>query len=79
MFEAKGAEAFALLSKQLEHKDARIAQAAALAILDRAYGKPAQQIEADFTHTKRWIGDDPPMSAEEWEANYGAAQSVVKQ
>jgi hypothetical protein len=52
MFEAKGPEAFELLSKHLDHKDPRIAQAAAIAILDRAYGKPLQQIEQNTTLKK---------------------------
>lgn len=52
MFEAKGPEAFKLLSEHLTHEDARIAQAAALAILDRAYGKPVQQIEQNTTLKK---------------------------
>jgi hypothetical protein len=78
MFEAKGPEAFELLTQHLGHKDPRIAQAAALAILDRAYGKPAQQIELDATHNNRWIGDDPPMSNEAWEATYGH-QDITKQ
>ena len=71
MFEAKGPEAFDLLSKHLNHKDPRVAQSAAVAILDRAYGKPSQQIEADVTHNNRWIGDDPPMTDEDWEETYG--------
>jgi hypothetical protein len=52
MFEAKGPEAFELLSQHLHHKDPRIAQAAAIAILDRAYGKPVQQIEQNSTFKK---------------------------
>jgi hypothetical protein len=52
MFEAKGPEAFDLLSRHLGHEDPRISQAAALAILDRAYGKPVQQIEQSTTVKK---------------------------
>ena len=47
MLEEKGPEALKLLVKHLEHKDSRIAQAAAMAILDRAYGKPVQQIDTN--------------------------------
>ena len=47
MLEEKGPEALDLLVKHLQHKDSRIAQAAAIAILDRAYGKPVQQIDTN--------------------------------
>jgi hypothetical protein len=47
MLEEKGPEALDLLVKHLQHKDSRIAQAAAIAILDRAYGRPVQQIDTN--------------------------------
>jgi uncharacterized protein DUF5681 len=47
MFEAKGPEAFELLSKHLKHKDPRVAQTAAGIILAYSYGKPSQSLTVD--------------------------------
>ncbi len=45
--EARAPEAVAVLVGNLKHKDPRVAQAAAVAILDRAWGKPAQALTLD--------------------------------
>ena len=45
MFEAKGPDAFNVISKHLEAEDPKVALQAAQIILDRAYGKVAQPIE----------------------------------
>jgi hypothetical protein len=39
-------EAFAKIVELMSHKDAKVALAAANSILDRAYGKPAQAVQA---------------------------------
>ena len=49
MFQTKAPEAFEVLTRHLQSSDPRIAITAASAILDRAYGKPAQPIDANFT------------------------------
>ena len=49
LFRTKTREAFEVLSKHLASEDPRIAIAAAQAILDRGYGKPAQEIAS--THS----------------------------
>ena len=45
MFEAKGEEAFNVIVKHMDSEDERISLAAAGKLVDRAYGKPAQQID----------------------------------
>ena len=46
MFRAKAPEAFEVLSRHLQSPDAKVAIAAATQILDRAYGRPVQSIDA---------------------------------
>jgi hypothetical protein len=60
MLDSKGPEALELLIKHLQHRDPRIAQAAAIAILDRAYGKPTQQIDTNavFRRVKDMTDDE---------------------
>jgi hypothetical protein len=67
IFQAKAPEAFEVLCKHLHASEPRIALAAATQILDRAYGRPVQSIDANIT-------DDPirvyvpqkAASTEEW-------------
>jgi hypothetical protein len=47
MFQARAPEAFEVLCRHLNAKDPRVAVAAATQILDRAYGRPVQSIDAD--------------------------------
>src|SRR5262245_44110897 len=49
MFQAKAPEAFEVLSRHLQSPDAKVAIAAATQILDRAYGRPVQSIDANIT------------------------------
>jgi hypothetical protein len=49
MFQAKAAEAFEVLCRHLNAKDPRVSVAAATQILDRAYGRPVQSIDANIT------------------------------
>src|SRR5262245_2714028 len=48
MFQAKAPEAFEVLCRHLNAKDPRVAVAAATQILDRAYGRPMQQVDANI-------------------------------
>lgn len=48
LFRTKTREAFEVLSKHLASEDPRIAIMAAQAILDRAHGKPAQEVSGTF-------------------------------
>ena len=49
MFRAKAPEAFEVLSRHLQSPDAKVAIAAATQILDRAYGRPVQSLDANIT------------------------------
>ena len=49
MFQAKAPEAFKVLCRHLNAKDLRVSVAAATQILDRAYGRPVQQVDANIT------------------------------
>jgi hypothetical protein len=49
LFQAKAPDAFDVLTRHLQSPDPRIAITAASAILDRAYGKPTQPIDANVT------------------------------
>ena len=81
MFQAKAPEAFEVLCRHLNAKDPRIAVAAATQILDRAYGRPAQVIDANITD-----GDGPvryyvelPKKAESpeaWLQSLGRGQAL---
>ena len=49
MFQAKAPEAFEVLCQHLNAKDPRVSVAAATQILDRAYGRPVQSIDANIS------------------------------
>jgi hypothetical protein len=48
IFQAKAPEAFEVLCKHLHATDPRVSVAAATQILDRAYGRPVQSIDANI-------------------------------
>jgi len=58
MFQTKAPEAFEVLTRHLQSSDPRIAITAASAILDRAYGKPAQPIDANITSRFDHLSDE---------------------
>ena len=58
MFQTKAPEAFEVLTRHLQSSDPRIAITAASAILDRAYGKPAQPIDANVWSRFDHLSDD---------------------
>ena len=69
MFQAKAPAAFEVLSRHLQSPDAKVAIAAATQILDRAYGRPVQSIDANINDNPvRYIVELPEKSAttEEW-------------
>ena len=69
MFPAKAPEAFEVLSRHLQSPDAKVAIAAATQILDRAYGRPMQSIDANINDDPvRYIVELPKKSAttQEW-------------
>src|SRR5215475_2874092 len=70
MFQAKAPEAFEVLCRHLEAKDPRVAVAAATQILDRAYGRPVQQGDANINeeNSVRYIAEVPCATVEEWVA-----------
>ena len=69
MFQAKASEAFAVLSKHLNSTDPRVAVSAATQILDRAYGRPAQVIDASFSEQEPiHVFAEVPMKSETNEA-----------
>jgi hypothetical protein len=45
MFEAKGEEAFHIIATHMQSDDAKISLQAAQLLLERGYGKPAQQLD----------------------------------
>ena len=49
MFQAKAPEAFEVLCRHLNANDPRVSVAAATQILDRAYGRPVQSIDANIS------------------------------
>ena len=69
MFQAKAPEAFEVLCKHLHATDPRVSVSAATQILDRAYGRPVQSIDANINDDPvRYIVKLPEKSAttEEW-------------
>jgi Family of unknown function (DUF5681) len=81
MFQAKAPEAFEVLCRHLNSKDPRVAVAAATQILDRAYGRPVQQVDANINDesnvryyaevpkpcstTEEWLAGNPPLKTPE--------------
>jgi len=72
MFQAKAPEAFEVLCRHLNAKDPRVAVAAATQILDRAYGRPVQQVDANINEESnvRYYAEVPKpcLTTEEWVA-----------
>jgi hypothetical protein len=70
MFQAKAPEAFEVLCRHLNAKDPRVSVAAATQILDRAYGRPVQSIDANINEESsvHCIAEVPRKAAstEEW-------------
>jgi hypothetical protein len=69
MFRAKAPEAFEVLCKHLHASDPRVCVSAATQILDRAYGRPVQSIDANINDNPvRYIVELPEKAAttEEW-------------
>ena len=70
IFQAKAPEAFEVLCKHLNAKDPRVAVAAATQILDRAYGRPVQQVDANINEDSnvRYYAEVPKpcLTTEEW-------------
>ena len=69
MFQTKAPEAFEVLCKHLHATDPRVSVSAATQILDRAYGRPVQSIDANINDDPvRYIVELPEKSAttEEW-------------
>jgi hypothetical protein len=68
IFQAKAPEAFEVLCKHLHSTDPRISVAAATQILDRAYGRPVQSIDASISEDPVRYVEVPrkSASAEAW-------------
>ncbi len=68
-----GEEALHRIVELMRSDEPKVAFSAAQEIMNRAYGKPTQHIEADVTE-KRFVMEMPPMaaSADEWLKQYGA-------
>ena len=70
MFQTKAQEAFEVLCRHLNAKDPRVAVAAATQILDRAYGRPPQTIDANINEDSsvRFYAEVPRLASttEEW-------------
>lgn len=69
MFQAKATEAFEVLCKHLHANDSKVSVTAAREILDRAYGRPVQSIDANIAEeTVRYVAEVPaPVeSTQEW-------------
>ena len=71
MFQAKAPEAFEVLCKHLHASDPKVSVTAAKEILDRAYGRPLQSIDANINEDNssvRYYVEVPRLAAttEEW-------------
>ena len=89
MFQAKAPEAFEVLCRHLNANDPRVAVAAATQILDRAYGRPVQQVDANIEEnssvcfyaevpkpcstTEEWLFGNPVAPQRNPEANDNGA------
>ena len=66
MFQAKAPEAFEVLCKHLHANDAKVSVTAAKEILDRAYGRPLQSIDANINEDNssvRYYVEVPRLAA----------------
>jgi hypothetical protein len=61
--------AIQVLEEAMAHKDIRVRTVAALALIDRGYGKPEQRAEAHVTHKFAVVPE--VMAEEEWLARKG--------
>ena len=73
IFQSRGLEAAEVLVKHLHASDPRVSVAAAREILDRAYGRPVQSIDANINEdggSVRYYAEVPKpcSSTEEWVA-----------
>ena len=89
MVQAKAPEAFEVLCRHLNANDPRVAVAAATQILDRAYGRPVQQVDANIEEnssvcfyaevpkpcstTEEWLFGNPVAPQRNPEANDNGA------
>jgi hypothetical protein len=78
IFQAKAPEAFEVLCKHLHSTDPRISVAAATQILDRAYGRPVQSIDASISEDPVRYVEVPrkAATAEEWLADLPAQRNA---
>jgi hypothetical protein len=80
IFQAKAPEAFEVLCKHLHGSDPRVSVAAATQILDRAYGRPIQSIDAnvnaDASPVRYVEVPRKAASAEEWLADLPAQRNA---
>lgn len=81
IFQAKAPEAFEVLCKHLHASDPRVSVAAATQILDRAYGRPVQAIDANITEDGgpvRYYAELPKKaeSPEAWLQSLGRGQAL---
>jgi Family of unknown function (DUF5681) len=79
IFQAKAPEAFEVLCKHLHASDPRVSVAAATQILDRAYGRPVQSIDANISEDGGSVryAEVPrkAATAEEWLADLAAQRN----
>ena len=70
MFQAKAPEAFEVLCKHLHAGDPKVSVTAAREILDRAYGRPVQSVDANINEDSnvRYYAEIPKpcLTTEEW-------------
>ena len=70
MFQAKASEAFEVLCRHLHANDPKVSVTAAKEILDRAYGRPVQQVDANIAEESsvRYYAEvpEPCLTTEEW-------------
>ena len=80
MFQTKAPEAFEVLCRHLNAKDPRVAVAAATRILDRAYGRPPQTIDANINEDSsvRFYAEVPRLASttEEWLARHSTLRRL---
>jgi hypothetical protein len=62
-------EAIEFIAKHMHSDDERVALAAAIAMIERGYGKPEQKVDGEMTH--RFAVVPQTMAKDEWLANRG--------